>query len=145
MRKPLPNRVEMDFEGGLNEVMTAHAGVTLLVELGRISQVMATAERCLRGKKSPKGLGQGQFVESFVLLSPSAEIVSTTLIRCDRIRGWRQFSAASCPRRRRHDNGSTCSTRTSCLKDARCRAALSRKNRLVWPLYGSRAQNSWGA
>jgi hypothetical protein len=43
--------------------------VTLLIELGRISEVMATAERCLPAKKSPKGLGLGQFVESFVLLS----------------------------------------------------------------------------
>jgi len=59
----------IEFKGGLNEVVTAHAGVTLLIELGRISQVMATAERCLPAKKSPKGLGQDQFVESFVLLS----------------------------------------------------------------------------
>jgi hypothetical protein len=69
LRKPLPNRVEMEFVGGLSEAITAHAGVTLLIELGRISQVMATAERCLPAKKSPKGLGQAQFVESFVLLS----------------------------------------------------------------------------
>lgn len=68
-RKGLPSRVEMEFEGGLTEAVTAHAGVALLIELGRISGVMATAERCLPGKKSPKGLGQGQFVESFVLLS----------------------------------------------------------------------------
>ena len=69
MSKFLPKRVEMEFEGGLSEVITAHAGVTLLIELGRISEVMATAERCLPAKKSPKGLGQGQFVESFMLLS----------------------------------------------------------------------------
>jgi hypothetical protein len=69
MRKPLPTRVEMEFEGGLSEATTPHAGVTLLIELGRISQVMAMAERCLPAKKSPKGLGQGQFVEAFMLLS----------------------------------------------------------------------------
>jgi hypothetical protein len=69
MQKTLPKRVEMEFKGGLNEAITAHAGVTLLIELGRISEVMATAERCLPPKKSPKGLGQGQFVESFVVLS----------------------------------------------------------------------------
>jgi hypothetical protein len=69
MQKTLPKRVEMEFKGGLNEAVTAHAGVTLLIELGRISEVMATAERCLPPKKSPKGLGQGQFVESFVVLS----------------------------------------------------------------------------
>jgi hypothetical protein len=69
MFKPLPKRVEMDFEGGLSETMTAHAGVTLLIELGRISEVMATAERYLPAKKSSKGLSQAQFVESFVLLS----------------------------------------------------------------------------
>ena len=69
MRKPLPKRVEMDFEGGLSETITPHAGVTLLIELGRISGVMAAAERCLPAKQSPKGLEQGQFVESFVSLS----------------------------------------------------------------------------
>lgn len=69
MRKPLPNRVEMEFEGGLSEAITAHAGVTLLLDVGRLSSVMATAERCLPAKQSPKGLGQGQFVESFVILS----------------------------------------------------------------------------
>ena len=72
MSKFLPKRVEMEFEGGLSEAITAHAGVSLLIELGRISEVMATAERCLPAKKSPKGLGQGQFVESFVLLSALA-------------------------------------------------------------------------
>jgi hypothetical protein len=72
MSKFLPKRVEMEFEGGLSEAITAHAGVSLLIELGRISEVMATAERCLPAKKSPKGLGQGQFVESLVLLSALA-------------------------------------------------------------------------
>jgi hypothetical protein len=43
--------------------------VALLVELGRISGVMGAADRCLPAKKNPKGLGQGQMVESFVLLS----------------------------------------------------------------------------
>ena len=69
MQKTLPKRVEMEFKGGLNEAITAHTVVTPLIELGRISEVMATAERCLPPKKSPKGLGQGQFVESFVVLS----------------------------------------------------------------------------
>ena len=77
MRKPLPKRVEMEFEGGLREEVTGHAGVTLLLELGRISGVMATADHCLPAKKSPIGLGQDQFVESFALLialgGPSAE------------------------------------------------------------------------
>lgn len=68
-RKGLPSYVEMEFKGGLTEAATPHAGVALLIELGRISGVMATAERCLPDKKSPKGLGQGQFVESVVVLS----------------------------------------------------------------------------
>ena len=69
MRKPLPNALDIDFRGGLTEEVTPHAGVALLVELGRRSGVMATAEQYLPAKKSPKGLGQGQLVESFVLLS----------------------------------------------------------------------------
>ena len=68
-RKGLPSYVAMEFEGGLTELTTPYAGVTLLIELGRISEVMATAERCLPDKKSPKGLGQAQFVEAFVILS----------------------------------------------------------------------------
>ncbi len=43
-RKGLPSYVAMEFEGGLTEMSTPHAGVTLLIELGRISGVMATAE-----------------------------------------------------------------------------------------------------
>src|SRR3989304_3764457 len=69
MRKPLPNALDIDFEGGLTEEVTPHAGVALLVELGRRSGVMAAANRYLPPKKSAKGLGQDQMVESFVLLS----------------------------------------------------------------------------
>jgi hypothetical protein len=69
MGKPLPNALDIDFRGGLTEEVTPHAGVALLVELGRRSGVMATAEKCLPQKKSAKGLGQGQLVGSFVLLS----------------------------------------------------------------------------
>jgi hypothetical protein len=61
--------VEIAFEGGLQEEVTAHAGVALLVETGRRSGVMALAERVLPGKKNPKGLGQGHMVESMVVLS----------------------------------------------------------------------------
>jgi hypothetical protein len=69
MRKPLPNALDIDLRGGLTEEVTPHAGAALLLELGRRSGVMAAAERHLPAKKSAKGLGQGQFVEAFVLLS----------------------------------------------------------------------------
>ena len=69
MRRPLPNALDIDLAGGLTEEVTPHAGVALLIELGRRSGVMAAAEKCLPPKKSAKGLGQGQMVESFVLLS----------------------------------------------------------------------------
>ena len=69
MRKPLPNALDIDLRGGLTEEVTPHAGVGLLIELGRRSGVMAAAERCLPKRKSSKGLGEGQCVESFVLLS----------------------------------------------------------------------------
>ena len=68
-RKILPNALDIDFRGGLTEEVTPHAGVALLVETGRRSGVMGSAERCLPAKANPKGLGQGQMVESFVLLS----------------------------------------------------------------------------
>ncbi len=69
MRKPLPNALDIGFEGGLSEEFTPHAGSALLIEVGRRSGVMAAAERHLPAKRSPKGLGNGQFVEAVVLLS----------------------------------------------------------------------------
>lgn len=62
-------KLEIEFEGGLEEAVTAHAGVALLVETGRRSGVISTADRVLRAKKNPKGLLRGQMVESLVLLS----------------------------------------------------------------------------
>ena len=67
--KLLPRGVEMEFRGGLEEEVTAHAGVVLLVETGRRSGVIGKADRVLPAKKNPKGLGQAQMVESFVVLS----------------------------------------------------------------------------
>lgn len=69
MRRPLPNALDIDLRGGLTDAVTPHAGVALLIELGRRSGVMAAAEQRLPAKRSRKGLGEGQLVESFVLLS----------------------------------------------------------------------------
>ncbi len=58
-----PRGFEIDFEGGLVEEVTAHAGVVLpkegLVETGRHSGVMERADKVMPAKKNPKGLGQG--------------------------------------------------------------------------------------
>src|SRR5665647_2648235 len=59
----------MEFRGGLEEEVTAHGGVGLLVETGRRCGVMERADRVLPAKANSKGLGQAQMVESFVLLS----------------------------------------------------------------------------
>ena len=69
MHKPLPNALDIDFKGGLTSEVTPHAGIALFIETGRRSGVMAAAEKHLPQKRSPKGLGQGQFVEAFVVLS----------------------------------------------------------------------------
>ena len=61
--------LEIEFEDGLREEVTAHAGVALLVETARRSGVIAAADRTLPAKKNPKGLTQGQMVESLALLS----------------------------------------------------------------------------
>ena len=53
------SRLEMEFEDGLSEVVTAHAGVALLVEAVRRSGVIAVADRVLPAKRNPKGLTQG--------------------------------------------------------------------------------------
>ncbi len=68
-RKPLRRDLPIAIRGGLAEVVTPHAGVAGLIELGRQSNVMAAAEKYLPAKQSPKGLGQGQMVEAFVALS----------------------------------------------------------------------------
>lgn len=61
--------LEIEFEDGLREEVTAHAGVSLLVETARRSGVIAAVDRALPTKKNPKGLTQGQMVESLVVLS----------------------------------------------------------------------------
>ncbi len=55
--------------GGLDERVTPWAGASLLIELYRKAGVGAAVERALPGKRSRKGLRQGQMVECFVLLS----------------------------------------------------------------------------
>jgi hypothetical protein len=86
MSQTLPKGLEIDFRGGLREEITPHVGVSLLIEVGRVSGVMGTAERCLPAKKSPRGLGQGQLVESFVVVSAlGGECVDDfTVLRRDR-------------------------------------------------------------
>lgn len=69
MRKPLPNALDIDFKGGLTSAVTPHAGIALFIETGRRSGVIAAAAKSLPQKRSPKGLGQDQFVEACLLLS----------------------------------------------------------------------------
>ena len=68
-RKPLGRDLAVPLVGGLEEITTPHVGVAGLIELGRQSNVMAAAAKYLPAKQSPKGLGQDQTVESFVILS----------------------------------------------------------------------------
>ena len=55
--------------GGLEEVVTAWAGASLLVEAYRNCGIGGAADRALPRKRNSKGLSQGQMAESFVLLS----------------------------------------------------------------------------
>lgn len=68
-RRPLRRDLPIPIRGGLEEVVTPHVGVAGLIELGRQSNVIAAAEKYLPAKQSPKGLGQGDMVEAFVVLS----------------------------------------------------------------------------
>lgn len=68
-RRPLRRDLPIPIRGGLEEVVTPHVGVAALIELGRQSNVIAAAEKYLPAKQSPKGLGQGDMVEAFVMLS----------------------------------------------------------------------------
>src|SRR3989337_3976216 len=69
MPRPMPNALDIDLRGGLTDKVTPHAGVALLIDCLRRAGVPAAAERHLPAKRSPKGLGQGQMTEAFVLLS----------------------------------------------------------------------------
>lgn len=55
--------------GGLEEIVTPWAGASTLIEVYRRYGVGDATDRALPRKKTAKGLGQGQMVESFVLLS----------------------------------------------------------------------------
>jgi hypothetical protein len=68
-RRPLPTALDIDLRGGLTDLVTPHAGVALLIELGRRSGAIPAADRQLPPKKSVQGLEHSQFVEAFVVLS----------------------------------------------------------------------------
>jgi hypothetical protein len=68
-RKPMPNALDIDLRGGLTDAVTPSAGIALLIDAMRRAGVSAAADRHLPAKRSPKGLGQGAMVETFVLLS----------------------------------------------------------------------------
>ena len=61
--------LDLEFEGGLTEQATAHAGVAVLLDVIRRSGVLAVADRALPAKKNPKGLSHGQMVESIIVLA----------------------------------------------------------------------------
>ena len=69
MSKGLSRGVAIDYAGGLEETLTPHAGVGVLLEVARRSNVLAAAEKHLPAKQSPRGLRQGEMVEAFVVLS----------------------------------------------------------------------------
>ena len=56
--------LEIEFEDGPREEVTAHAGVALLVETARRSGVIAAADRTLPAKKNPKGLTHRSYAVS---------------------------------------------------------------------------------
>lgn len=67
--KKSSERLGVKLVGGLREVATPWAGVSLLVDLFRKLEMDRTANQVLPAKRSSKGLKPGQTVESFVLLS----------------------------------------------------------------------------
>ncbi len=57
MRKPLSNALDIDIAGGLTKTVMRHAGVALLVKMGRRSGVTATAKKHLPREASARGMG----------------------------------------------------------------------------------------
>jgi len=68
MKEP-SERLGVKIVGGLRETATPWAGASLLVDLFRRLELGEAADGVLPAKRSRKGLGHGQMVESFVLLS----------------------------------------------------------------------------
>ena len=68
MKQP-SERLGVKIVGGLKEVSTPWAGASLLVDLFRKVEADKLANQVLPGKRSSKGLNQGQMVESFIILS----------------------------------------------------------------------------
>ncbi len=68
MRQGPAQGLGVDYAGGLEETLTPHAGVGLLIEVARRSNVVAAAGKHLPAKRSPRGLGHGEMVEALVLL-----------------------------------------------------------------------------
>ncbi len=58
---------ELD-ERGLEDLTTAHAGVSLVAELYRVSGVAGVVEREVRTKSRNRGLSTSEYVESFLVL-----------------------------------------------------------------------------
>jgi len=75
--------------GGLEEDVTPWAGAALLVELYRKVGVEAATERALSGKRSSKGLREGQMVESFVLLSALGGDCIDDIVRLREVEDWK--------------------------------------------------------
>ena len=67
--KDKTNRLGVKIVGGLQEVTTAWAGASLLIDLYRKLELDQLANKVLPAKKSAKGLSSGQTVESFILLN----------------------------------------------------------------------------
>jgi hypothetical protein len=68
-RKDPPQLLGVELAGGLEEAVTAFAGVSLLIELMRHYDIPALCNRVLPAKKSAKGLSAGEMVECCVCLS----------------------------------------------------------------------------
>ena len=128
--------LEIGFEGGLGEEVTAHAGVALLVEVGRLSGVIAAADRALPAKKNPKGLTQGQMVAGpgsrwsycpFLVGS-----VQTIFRPCAKTRVWRRWWASNCQPLRRFGPGWISVTMRRRWPGGLRRAVSSRRSRHVW-------------
>ena len=133
MRRPLPNALEVDWRGGLADAVTAHAGAALLIEWGRRSGVLAAVERYLPAKKSSKGLGQGQFVEAFVLLSALGGDCLADFDGLRRDRGLGPCWAMPCRPRPRRAKGWIASLTSRCWWGALSKAAAFPPNRRPSP------------
>ena len=113
-------------------MVTPHVGVAGLIELGRQSNVIAAAAKYLPAKQSPKGLGQGDMVEAFVVLSAVGGECIDDFTNLRRDEGLATMLGYTLPAASTARQWLDRFMRRRCWRTGRCRGASSPRSLVGW-------------